>query len=631
MTEDLCLLAIEGDRVVDRAVLTGSPVRLTASGAATGKGGGLRFLASGEDPSPGRVEVGTGEAEGPGRGRFRRSDGSDIRLAPGTHLRVPGGVLACLSLPRTSSHDVDRVLGAIADLLPALFGRGRSDDGEDSEALVPLLESLGRIFQADRAALVDLSGPGAPAVVRAQAGTSARGEPWTPSRSVLEAVAERPDRILAADSLRDAPLMAAPSLHQDVRSILACRLDPERPGAGCLYLESPLSERPYGEAEVRLLTSVRPIAAELANRAWESRELASENRRWRELQSRDLPDPDHLGLVGQSPGLQRVRSDLTRAARAGVTCLVLGETGTGKEVAARAIHRLSPRAGAPFVPVHCMALPRDLIESELFGHAKGAFSGAATDRIGRFEMAHGGTLLLDELGELSLEVQVKLLRVLEARTVTRLGESRERPVDVQLVAATNADLQALVASGRFREDLYYRLSVFVVRLPPLRERRDDLPELVDHFLSELVPRYRSPVRGLTTQALEALSAHSWPGNVRELRNVLEQAVVRCDRDRIGPQDLWPSPAPGRDRTPAPIAAAAPDAAVGEALEYPEAFARWEKAYLLAALDAAGGDVPRALSAMGMSRSNLYRKLATHGIDLDSLRARPAPPQPPRKV
>jgi transcriptional regulator with GAF, ATPase, and Fis domain len=262
-----------------------------------------------------------------------------------------------------------------------------------------------------------------------------------------------------------------------------------------------------------------------------SRQLALENHLLRRVVAEHGPrDPDPPGdgldeLVGHSAAMLAVQHDLDTVAPTDASVLVLGESGTGKELAARALHRRGQRHAGPFVEVNCAAIPRELSESELFGHVKGAFSGAVRDRTGRFEAASGGTLFLDEIGEFPLDLQGKLLRVLQERTFERVGEGRTRHADVRLVAATNRDLAAEVESGRFRQDLYYRLAVYPIRMPPLRARKEDLPELAAHLLARICHRMRRPAPTLGAEQLAALAGHDWPGNVRELRNVLERAVI----------------------------------------------------------------------------------------------------------
>jgi DNA-binding NtrC family response regulator len=254
--------------------------------------------------------------------------------------------------------------------------------------------------------------------------------------------------------------------------------------------------------------------------------------------TRQLREAGRLGeLVGQSKVMQDVMRVVETAAPSSASVLITGETGSGKEMAARTIHQLSPRAERPFVPINCSAIPETLMESEIFGHEKGAFTGAAERRIGCFELAHGGTLLLDEIGEMHAPTQAKLLRVLEDHKIRRLGSKVETPVDVRVLAATNKEPLQAVADGQLRRDLYFRLNVFHIHLPALREHKDDLPGLVEHLLRDLNQKHGCQVPGVNNEVMELFKAYHWPGNVRELRNVLERAAIACDRNLIGKQHL----------------------------------------------------------------------------------------------
>src|SRR5258706_7447610 len=243
-------------------------------------------------------------------------------------------------------------------------------------------------------------------------------------------------------------------------------------------------------------------------------------------------------IVGASAALQATLERARRFARTESSVLVTGETGTGKELLARAIHKWSRRAGGPFVSVNCAAIPQTLIASELFGHERGAFTGALQRRLGRFELAAGGTLFLDEVGELPAETQVLLLRVLQEREFERVGGTTSLPADVRVVAATNRDLQRAIAEGRFRSDLFYRLAVFPLEMPPLRKREGDLRLLVEHFVQRFAQKLGKTIRGMDAQALERLEAYSWPGNVRELQNVIERSVIVCDSETFTVDPGW---------------------------------------------------------------------------------------------
>ena len=320
-----------------------------------------------------------------------------------------------------------------------------------------------------------------------------------------------------------------------------------------------------------------------------------------------LPSSSVLpGIVGTSPALASVLRLVELVAPTQSTVLILGETGTGKELVSKAIHERSPRLGAPFVKVNCSAIPSTLLESELFGHEKGAFTGAIARRIGRFEQADGGSVLLDEIGELPLEVQPKLLRLLQEREYQRLGSNRTEAADVRLIAATHRDLLGMCRSGSFRTDLFYRLNVFPIRLPPLRERREDIPLLVAHFVPLLAQRFARDVRTVSAASLSKLQEHDWPGNVRELENVLERAVIRstgavleveCDHGFEG--------------------FSAPPVAIDQSFEAAT------RAHIVAVLKSTKGVIggPNGAAArLGMKRTTLNFKLKKLGIEPATVRA-----------
>jgi two-component system response regulator AtoC len=335
-------------------------------------------------------------------------------------------------------------------------------------------------------------------------------------------------------------------------------------------------------------------------RTLEARRLARENVQYRhELQ-------DRYGvrqLIGQSPAMVEVYKLVARVARLDTTVLLLGETGTGKEVVARAIHYASPRADGPFVVVDCTALPEALFESELFGHERGAFTGAQAARRGLFETAGGGTCFLDEIGELSPVLQAKLLRVLQEQAIRRVGGNDWIPVSVRIIAATNRDLRKRVEEGSYREDLYYRLNVVSIALPPLRERREDIALLAQHFLDKYVRASGKPIRGFARETLARLSAHHWPGNVRELENAVERAVALSSAELIMPEDLPPHP---RQEAPAPLILPDPRMTL-------EGVKRW---YVDRVLQEFGGNKVRAAEVLGIDRGTLYRILRRQAGEAD---------------
>jgi DNA-binding NtrC family response regulator len=334
-------------------------------------------------------------------------------------------------------------------------------------------------------------------------------------------------------------------------------------------------------------------------RALNSRRIESENINLREQIERKFGLEN---IIGESPAMRQVFETVQQVAPSRVTVLIAGETGTGKELIAKAIHNLSPRKNGAFIAVHAAALPSTLLESELFGHEKGAFTGAVERRIGRFELADGGTLFLDEIGELEPAMQVKLLRVLEERAFERVGGSKTLHVDVRLVAATNRNLKKLVSEGKFRDDLFYRLSVVTVDLPPLRDRRDDIPLLVKAFLDEFGRENNKQVRELTTDALNILRAYDWPGNVRELRNAIEQMVVLARAERLTVRDV-----------PAAIRAGA-DLSKINVVRAGMTVVDAERQLIAQALTEADGNRTKAAQKLGISRRTLHRKLKKYGLE-----------------
>jgi transcriptional regulator with GAF, ATPase, and Fis domain len=351
-------------------------------------------------------------------------------------------------------------------------------------------------------------------------------------------------------------------------------------------------------------------------------ELVERERTIRELSRRLENGHGFHGLLGDSPPMRRVFRLLERAADSDAPVLILGESGTGKELAAKAIHDLGPRSAGPFIQLNCAALNESLLESELFGHVRGAFTGAVRHRTGRFEAAHHGDIFLDEIGDVPLGLQVKLLRVLETKTLERVGDHRPVHVDVRIISATNQDLARLVREGRFREDLLFRINVIPIHLPPLRERSEDVALLCDHFLAALREKSGKDVAGFTPEALALLRAHDWPGNVRELRSALEYAFVLVDSGRIHPEHLPPSigasacpplpaspPAPAQP--PSPIPSPAPFGGR-------ETRAETERRELVAALRRAGGNQSEAARLLGVHRGTVINRMRKYGIDLRTL-------------
>lgn len=418
---------------------------------------------------------------------------------------------------------------------------------------------------------------------------------------VAESVIPRPaaDGIAFVQSLPDAPAVV----------VIRAEDDPEERArllaAGC---EAVLTSSLSTDAFEAVLGAILEKRTEETERAFVGARAMAEAR---------LSD-----FVSRSPSMQAFMGLVHRVVPSDVSLLLLGETGVGKERLARAIHAEGTRSGGPFIAVNCGALPESLLESELFGHEKGAFTGASRSRRGLFELAHRGTVFLDEIGEMPFALQVRLLRVLQDREIQPLGSERTLKVNVRVMAASNRDLEAEVEARRFRKDLYYRLSVVTLTVPPLKERREDIPELVQSYLSYLQPRTGCQIDGLDDRAMEALARYSWPGNVRELINVIERAMLLCDGREISLNDLPETIREGRaaDASPSSLEIAQEaDVATEALLEKPlkdarrKLLGRFERAYLTGLLAATGGRVGETARRAGITPRSLYDKMKRHGL------------------
>jgi two-component system nitrogen regulation response regulator NtrX len=344
----------------------------------------------------------------------------------------------------------------------------------------------------------------------------------------------------------------------------------------------------------------KPLSIEkvvlVARNALEYLRLEEENRRLRaELEERHQ-------ILGASVPMKALRQQIALTAPTNGRVLIYGESGTGKELVARALHANSPRSAMPFVEVNCAAIPEELIESEMFGHRKGSFTGASEDKVGKFQKADGGTLFLDEVGDMSLKTQSKVLRVLEEQRVEPLGSNRQVNVDVRVIAATNKKLEDEIGRNAFREDLFYRLNVIPFYVPPLRERTEDLPVLAAHFLSEFCDAYGKKAKDFTGPAMEVLLAYPWPGNVRELRNLVERLVIMCPSPKIEPHHLPPELFRGASKSPQKPY---------ESLQ--EARSAYERDFVLRKLEENRWNMTKAAAALGLERSHLYRKMRSLGI------------------
>lgn len=384
------------------------------------------------------------------------------------------------------------------------------------------------------------------------------------------------------DELRDVPAIIITGKGSDERAVAAIE-------AGAFwYIEKPLKG-----------PVLRALLDRALSKARDAQKLA--------VLQRQLRDAGRLGeLVGASKAMQEVMRVIEMAAPSSASVLITGETGSGKEVVARTIHKLSPRAGAPFVAINCSAIPETLMESEIFGHERGAFTGAAERRIGCFELADGGTLLLDEIGEMPAPTQAKLLRVLEDRKVRRLGSKTETPVDVRVLAATNKDPEVAVADGHLRQDLYFRLNVFHIHLPPLRDHKDDIPLLAEHILRDINAKHGKNVRGIGAEVLDIFMSHTWPGNIRELRNILERAAIMSEKDLISRSSL-----PGEFGK---LPAKGPSDLSGIKFPIGTTVDAMERELILQTLQATGNNKTRAAELLGVSLKTLHNKLKEYGSE-----------------
>jgi Nif-specific regulatory protein len=387
---------------------------------------------------------------------------------------------------------------------------------------------------------------------------------------------------------------------------------------GALSADRLFPEPASCEEDARLLSVIASMIAQavrLRRRAQEERQrLLDENRRLQE-QLKDRFRPSNI--IGSSGAMQAVYDMIAQVSKSDATVLIRGESGVGKELVAQAVHYNSLRAQKPFVKVNCAALPETIIESELFGHEKGAFTGALAERKGRFELAEGGTIFLDEIGDFSPATQIKLLRVLQEREFERVGAATPIKADVRIIAATNRDLEALIAEGRFRQDLYYRLNVFPIHVPPLRERRSDILLLADYFVEKHSRRNHKSVRRISTPAIDMLSAYHWPGNVRELENCIERAVLLTTDDVIH----------GHHLPPTLQTAEASGTAISETLE--AALANLEREMLAEAIKSSRGNMAKAARGLGISERLIGLRVTKYGIDFRRFRTSRTHPRTPQ--
>jgi Nif-specific regulatory protein len=550
------------------------------------------------------------------------------RLEPGDSIRIGGSVFVILApgdeeaghaqAAARSPEDEDFVSRTLIQLRPEEFAYVRAAERaaplapservvRDLSALVRvgillnaasglnalqarLLQALFEVIPAERAAIFLAGAASEQLASEFQMKRSAELPGDRPvSRSIIRRVLAEGNAVLG----NEVPAAAEPGSSQSlassqVRSWLAVPLRTGDRVLGVLYADTTDPAACFDEAHLQFLVAVADSAAAVLHQALKLDELEQENRRLREEVG-----IEH-SMVGEGPRMREVYRFIAKVAPRDTTVLIRGESGTGKELVARAIHDNSPRASKPFVAIHCAALTETLLESELFGHEKGAFTGAISQKRGKIEMADGGTLFLDEVGEIPLSVQVKLLRVVQEREFERVGGTRPLKVDVRLIAATNRDLEEAVRAGTFRHDLYYRLNVVSFTLPPLRERREDIPLLAAYFVSKFAARVRRRVVGLSPEARALLERYEWPGNVRELENAVEHAVVLGATEVILPEDLPETL----------LEAARPGDPASN--RFHAAVVETKRRLILEAVEEAGGSLTEAARRLGLHPNYLHR-------------------------
>jgi Nif-specific regulatory protein len=429
------------------------------------------------------------------------------------------------------------------------------------------------------------------------------------SRTIVQRVVREGVAILCNDVQGQAEFQQTPSLlYAGVQSIIAAPLAVGPRVFGVIYLDTNNTAAGFDEAHLQLVTAMANLSAAAFDNTRQFEQLSAETRALRAELNFDR------ALIGESEPMQRVCEFIAKVAPSNSTVLLRGESGTGKEVVARAIHQNSSRAAKPFVAINCAVLTETLLESELFGHEKGAFTGAIVQKKGKLELAEGGTVFLDEIGELAPPLQAKLLRVLQERECERVGGTRPIKLDIRLVAATNKDLEAAIKDGSFRADLYYRLNVFALLLPPLRERRDDIPLLAAYFVTQCAGQAGKRIKGIAPAARQCLLNYDWPGNVRELQNALERAVVMCSTEFILPDDL-PDNVSEAEKPVTPALAKPAHAAPTEPLsldeptKYRDAVKTARKQIILNAFAQAQGNHQAAAKLLGLHSNNLHREIS----------------------
>jgi len=457
------------------------------------------------------------------------------------------------------------------------------------KALSRLLDAIVEVVQADKGFLIVID-EGSPrvAVARNFQRQDIENAVERLSDSIVERVVQTRQPVIVSDAVNDAQFNASASVvNLKLSSVMCVPLIRRGELYGAVYVGNDRIANLFTERELTLMTSFCATAALLLERALELDELRT---RKRELETR-LEEQAYGDIIGACDAMRDIFRKVDKVAPTNVDVLITGESGTGKELIARELHRRSPRKAGPFVAINCGAIPENLLESELFGHAKGAFTGAIASRTGKFQAANGGTLFLDEIGEMPLPLQVKILRALQDRQVTRVGETKPEAVDIRIVSATNKDLEQEMNGARFREDLYYRINVVHLHLPPLRDRGEDAVMLAKYFLSRATRELGSKVKGFSNQALVAIKRYRWPGNIRQLENRIKKAVVLADKPLINPDDLEL-----RAEQLDPI------------LPLAQARDEWQKRYINEVLERNGGNRTKTAKDLGVDPRTIFRHL-----------------------
>lgn len=399
--------------------------------------------------------------------------------------------------------------------------------------------------------------------------------------------------ILTKDARSDKRFDAKTSIIQEeIRSAMSIPIATQEKTFGVIYLDTKTTTSAFNEDTLRLLTAIsNQVAIAIENILFHQELQTSANNLNKELRQ-------VYNMIGISKQMKDVFNQITQVAQADSTILITGESGTGKELVARAIHYNSPRSTKPFICINCTAIPETLIESELYGHEKGAFTGAYISKPGQFELASGGTLFLDEIGEMPVSSQMKLLRVLEENKIRRVGGTKDIPVDVKVIAASNKDLEKAVKDGQFREDLYYRLRVIQIHVAPLKERKEDIPLLAEYYFEQFRSKTTHPIKGISPEAMKLMEEYSWPGNVRQLKNCIERGIVMGRKEYIGPKDL--------DLIPQEV--------IPETQQKLLTLEDVEKEHIIKILRATGNNKTQAAEVLGIRRSTLYEKLKLYNIE-----------------